>query len=440
MVSRETYGLEAEFERAVAKLCATDRRFWGLVGRSVEPELLHDRAARRCVAACGQLVSEGRQPTPLVVVQRVRRWHESGELTRDDLAACRELMAETTDDEHDQAAVDAIAAELAPVLRREAQRDALDQGLTAFAKDGDLSRVEALLASAKRIGCAETSVGIRLTADVVDRVAERSGAVRLSTGIAELDAVTGGGLRRGALGFVLGATNAGKSMFLDHVAAEAISNCVCTALATLELSSEDHHARVIGNLVDLPFSDIVQYPDVREEARERLAALEQDGLLAFLTVKEFTSRATSVADLAEWLDAEEGYYREKVELLLVDYPSLLCDPARKVRHEEASAVVEQLRALAVDRDVWIWGAHQANAEGMNARKTKRLDNWHVAESKGVAKTADLIVTINPRDDGESILWFVSKNRHGPHGDDAGPLPVDFERGRVAPCERSGWPF
>ncbi len=440
MKRSSTYGLDLRFERVVAALCITDRSFWGLIGHDVDPEMLEDEICVSVVSACSAAAKDGVMPTPVVIVQRVRRWHEEGKVGERQFKRVRSFVLDTAEDGDAVVDADSVAKELAPVLRRSAESAALDAGYDLFAKRGDLAEVETLLAGARRIGCADTSIGSRLGPDAIDRIAMgASGASFLPTGVRELDAEIRG-LRRGGLGIALGSTGAGKSMFLDHVAAEAVSTCVPAALATLELASEDHEARIIGNLVDIPTSDLSMYKSAQKQARERMEVLENDGLLSFLTVKDFTPRATTVADLEAWVSAEEAFYQIEIPLICVDYPSLLADPTKKVRHEEANAVAEQLRAWAKRANKWMWGAHQSTGEGMNTQKTQRLDNYHVADSKGVAKTADLLVSLNPRDDGASLLWYVAKCRHGTGGAEVGPLPHDFCRGRVVMTRRQGWPY
>ena len=59
---------------------------------------------------------------------------------------------------------------------------------------------------------------------------------------------------------------------------------------------------------------------------------------------------------------------------------------------------------------------------------------------GLSRTADLVITLNPRDEGATLMFRIDKNRHGRGGEDIGPLPHEFEKGRVCPVYREGWPF
>lgn len=437
----DLYGLDPLFERIVAELCAVRSQFWGRIGKDIDPERIGDPDAKLALQIARSVAYETKNApsSAPVLIQRAQRWHAQGKLSADALGSVRELFLDAIDDGEGFDG-DMIATELAPVLRRELEKAALEVGYDHFAKRKDMGQVEAMLAKAKRIGSVDLSQGSRLGSSIVQGIVQRASYTRRPFGVRELDSALGGGQRRGTYCVISGSTGAGKSMFCDHAVAEHVSFGWACAVATLELSEDDHHARIIGNLVDLPYDDILRYPDVALESEKRLRVLEEDGLLGFCTVKMFTARSTTVADIDEWLDIEEQIAGRKIETVVVDYGTLLSDPEKKVRHEEMSSIAEQLRTLAVTRDVFLMVPNQANAEGMNSGKTKRLENHHSADSKGIPKTCDLHITLNPRDDGETLMFYVAKNRHGASGEEVGPLPVEFEKGRIAPAIREGWPF
>lgn len=437
------YGLHPSFETIVAELAATRPSFWGRVGHEIDPDRFVDKGARLCLRACKAIAAEGAPPsTPAIVLQRVYSWLEAGKVDGEELKLAREICDAATED----AAgfnEESVVRELAPALRRALQKTALESGIQAFGKRGDLEQAEKLLARAKRIGVSDISIGSRLTPQTVSNVADKNKTVLMSTGIEELDTELKGGIRRGTMFIVTGSTGTGKSMMVDHMITHAITHKMPSAIATLELSEEDHHARIIGNLCDLPYEDILRYTEVASEADRRMRAVCEDGLVAFCSVKYFTAGAATVEDIEQWLEMEEMVHNVKIEVLGVDYAQLLAaSPHKKTaaRHEALTEIAKDLRAMAVRRNLWLISPNQANGEGMDSKKTKILQNHHVAESKGVPKNADYHITINPRDDGASVLYHVAKNRHGPSYQDVGPLPHEFEKGRVVMIVRRGWPF
>lgn len=430
----ESYGLDPEFEEAVAQLCATDPSFWDLVGKEVDPELLEIPRCSLIVRACNEVKARSR----LAVVQRCRALHEDGEISRGQFASARKLLEKLNGT---PLQTDAVAAELGDVLRKRAERDALETGCALFARGQSVAvEISELLDRARRIGEPKKSKTIRFGPDCVPRIASRNKGRRMPTGIEDLDLVLRGGLRVGCMGQLLGSTNAGKSMLLDHIIAHAISYGHTCALATGELSVDDHFARITGNLVDLPYADIGDYDDVAKDAEARLEILFHDGIVAPFVGLDVVPTVTTVAEISAWLDEEEKKLGRQIVLLATDSALELDDPKQKATHEKVASVTKQLRALAKVRDMWVFNTHHVTGEAMNESKTKRVENQHVAGSKEAAKTPDLVVSINPRNDGADNMFYVSKHRHGPRNQEVGPLPHDFEYGRMVPVRRKGWPF
>lgn len=429
----ESYGLEPDFEEAVAQLCATDEGFWDLVGKEVDPELLEIPRCSLIVRACNEVKSRSQ----LAVVQRCRALHEDGEISRGQVTSARKLLEQLNGTPLD---VEPITAELGDVLRKRAERDALEAGCALYARGESVAEIGELLDRARRIGAPKQSKTIRFGPDCVPRIASRNKGRRMPLGIEDLDLVLRGGMRCGCMGQLLGSTNSGKSMLLDHVVANAISYGHPCALATGELSVDDHFARITGNLVDLPYADIGDYDDVAKAAEARLEVLFHDGVVAPFVGLDIVPTVTTVSEIASWLDEEEKKLGRQIVLLATDSALELDDPTQKAMHEKVASVTKQLRALAKVRNMWIFNTHHVTGEAMNESKTKRVENQHVAGSKEAAKTPDLVISINPRNEGDENMFFVSKHRHGPRNQEVGPLPHDFEYGRMTPVRRKGWPF
>jgi replicative DNA helicase len=346
-------------------------------------------------------------------------------------------LLDDADEDADSYDLDGVLAELLPVVRRNAQRKLLEDALNKFGKHKDLTSVAEELEKASRIGAVDKSVGDLVSSDSIDRIKRLRSSQKLPTGIDELDAALAGGMRQGSLGIYVGPSASGKSMALVHAAAHVCAEGGSVAYATMELASETVEARIISNLTGA--SAISDDPRELEEALLRMEALEADGLVGHCSVQYFSAHATTVADLEEWLKSEEERHGSKIDLVCVDYLSLLSSHRKKTKHEEITDIVENLRALAVKGDRWVWTASQVKASAHDS-KNKQITMDQAAGSMGVSRTADIVVTLNPRDEGATIMYRVDKNRHGPGGENVGPLPHHFEMGRMCPVNRAGWPF
>tara|TARA_A100001391_G_scaffold204653_3_gene201113 strand:+ start:4249 stop:5553 length:1305 start_codon:yes stop_codon:yes gene_type:complete len=430
------YGLDSEFERIVAALLVTRPKFYKRIIKQIDPASFQDEGASLVASLCRSFKKPPGSPT--IVKQRARRRLDKGKFSEDEYEAVVEFLYEIEQDEPTVSSED-VLQELVPVLRRRMEKEALDQGLKAFTNSEDLSAVGDMLNKAYRLGAVESTLGTMLSPAIMDQIEELRNIRKLPTGVDELDAALGGGLERGSLGVYVGPTGAGKSMSLSHTACDAISNKLNVAYATLELGEEYVYARIVSNLTDLAWEDILNNSRAAKKARTRLQELEEQNLLGFCTVKYFTPHAVTVSDIRDWVADEEENYGKKIDIVCVDYAALLHEPSKKMKHEELTSIAEQLRAFAADKKCWVWTAAQSKAEAQDKR-TKKIDSQHTAGSMGIPRTADLVITLNPRDEGATMMFRVAKNRYGRSGEDIGPLPQEFEKGRVAPLIREGWPF
>src|SRR5437764_6155744 len=74
---------------------------------------------------------------------------------------------------------------------------------------------------------------------------------RISTGIAGLDTVLGGGLLRGALAFLVGAPGAGKTVFAEQMA----FHCAASGSVLYFTTLSEPHTKLISNVRNFAFFD-----------------------------------------------------------------------------------------------------------------------------------------------------------------------------------------
>jgi hypothetical protein len=272
-----SYGFDPVFESIVTQLAMDNQKFWGRVGKSIDPDGLKEPNCKVALEACRAISTEGEIPSLPAVRQRIKRWHSDGKYTIDRYRDLKDFLDGATEDKglHDSA-VDSIIKELAFVLRRRMEKEAVLAAIDIGGKKGDMDPVVKLLEGAKRIGVADTSLGMPLTASVIEKIRSRASTIRIPSGVQELDNILQGGAKRGTFCVVSAATNVGKSMFLGHQAAHAITLGLNVAIATLELSEEDQHNRIIANLTDIPSDDIERHKKDADLAEERIQSLMED--------------------------------------------------------------------------------------------------------------------------------------------------------------------
>lgn len=431
------YGLDRAFERTVAVLCACKPRFWGRIGQELDPECLGDAVAKLTILATRAHATElGRGPSSsLLVVQRLRRWMTEGKYTLEQVQAVADMIDEAED--HGLPVEEDVVQEIKPVLQRHIRSRAVHTAIDSFGNSSDLAEVVKLEHRAARIGQVDTSSGTMLGVGSFEEMRSLRYLERLTTGIPELDTAVSGGLQRSGLGVVLGASGDGKSMYLSHQAAIGLAEGLFVAYATLELPKPIILARIKANLTNITIDELL------EDRKEQLAIARITEILSTtggqMAVQEFTPQATTVDDLKAWIETLELETGRKLDMLVVDYGDKMVSSHKKAddrnSYTNARDVFEGLRIYAVDHKMFCWTASQANRQ-KDRKKILGLDD--TADSMHKVRVADLVVTLNLRSEASEIIFYVAKNRTGKSHEQAGPLPVDFATGRIAPIAHEAY--
>jgi replicative DNA helicase len=260
---------------------------------------------------------------------------------------------------------------------------------------------------------------------------------------------------------LLGATTAGKSWWLVNLGRRALWNRQKKVLhVSLELSQEQVQQRYWQSLLALPqWQNDLQTTCTRLQLDDngRLIGLVKDAIKAScsmqderafrrelkqynngwlrrvwgnLKIKQFATRGLSVGQLHGYLDqlAASGFVPD---LLLLDYAALMqsnVDQADSYRIA-LGRVIEELRGLAVERDLALVTVHQVSKEG--ARKPQ-VNMTHVAEDWSIPGTVDFVLSLTRTDEEKrhklARIW-VDKNRLGAHQDFGVVLSQNYQHGQ-----------
>lgn len=419
----DSYGWDTEFERIVAVMSATSPRFYGRIGSSIDIRGLRTDEVKlvfKAVAAIAKQIGKG--PThEATVIQRIRRWVYQGKEAQEDLDDVIDMFL----DAPELPTEEEIVAEVAPVLKRRLQAEAVRRAMDEYAKNGDFAPVVRIINQTEALGHQDSSLGMRLGPGALKEIKRLRQLDRLPNNIPELDAALGGGLPRGCINIWLGAENSGKSMALSHVVANTISLGYCAVAATLELSEAAWQARVIANLLEYPINEIM------EGDQKGLAKRLRKKKIGPLWVKDFPAKITTMPDIWQWVlevEEEEGV---PVDLVAIDYINKLKSHNKSDRshYEGQGTAIETFRLLI--QETGKWGHTAGQAQRRNARDRKRrIEGQDVAESMHLVRVPDMGISLNPDDETGEVTYFVARNRYGPKGITVGPFPHDFACGRM----------
>ena len=230
------------------------------------------------------------------------------------------------------------------------------------------------------------------------------------TGLDKIDSqeILRGGLGRGELGVIAANTGVGKSHFLVAMGCAAMRAGKNVIHYTFELSEHETGKRYDSNLCDIPSNEVIERKD---EVIDKYSKME----LGKLIIKEYPTGSASVMTLRNHIEklTLKGF---KPSLVTVDYADVMKSSRAydSLRHE-LKLIYTELRNLAVDLNIPIWTASQANKD---SSKSDIVGLENLVESYGKAQVADVVLSISrkPLEKSEGTgRIFVAKNRAGRDG-------------------------
>lgn len=306
---------------------------------------------------------------------------------------------------------DYVLSQLGSFVRRQRLTGALIRA-SELVQEGDLERAEVELENGLRTRLQLFSPGTSL-ANGWEKAF--TGEVRVDvvpTGVKELDAWELGAAR-GELHLFLGPPKRAKSWWLINVAKRALLARLRVCYVTLELSENQVIQRMLQSLFSIMRRKAkVEVSRLHSDELGRFVRFERDeisGRTSFFDqgakqeverrmerlhvrdnflVKRFPTRALTMPGLRAYLDALERAHNFIPDVLIVDYPDLMhVDP--KYLRVELGAIFQDLRGIAVERNLIVPTVSQANRAGAEARL---LMDTHAAEDWSKIFTADTVLT------------------------------------------------
>jgi len=291
--------------------------------------------------------------------------------------------------------------------RKQAFKDALEKSVDLIQTE-KFDSVLAIMKNAVSIGL-PSSTGHDFFEDVEARFVKINRQA-CPTGLPKLDAkdILRGGLGRGEIGVVTANTGVGKSHWLVAMGCNAMRNGKNVLHYTFELTEHAVGLRYDSNLCNMPSNEV---QDRKEEVLEKYKSLE----LGRLIIKEYpTGSATSITirNHVEKLMLK-GF---KPSLIIIDYADIMRSTKSydSLRHE-LKLIYEELRNLAMELNIPVWTASQANRE---SAKSDIVGLENMSEAYGKAMVADLVISISRKATekaGNSGRLFIAKNRAGKDG-------------------------
>ena len=212
--------------------------------------------------------------------------------------------------------------------------------------------------------------------------------------------ITQGGLSNKTLNIALAGTGVGKSLFMCHVASNALSQGNNVLYITLEMSEERIAERIDANLLNIKLDDLISLPKKMYEKKiDDLKSTVKGRLI----IKEYPTAAASTNHFRALLNELNLKKNFKPDLIFVDYINICASSRIRAgqyvnSYSYIKSIAEELRGIAVEYDVPIVSATQTTRSGFSSTDIGLEDT---SESFGLPATADLMFALHTSEELEA---------------------------------------
>jgi len=227
--------------------------------------------------------------------------------------------------------------------------------------------------------------------------------------------ITKGGLPQKTLNIALAGTGVGKSLFMCHVAAGALSQNFNVLYITMEMAEEKIAERIDANLLNVKLDDLANLP---KDTYERKISRIKENIKGKLIIKEYPTASASAIHFRTLLNELAIKKNFKPDLVFIDYLNI-CASAR-LKHganvnsySYIKAIAEELRGLAVEFKVPIVSATQTTRSGYTNTDPGLEDT---SESFGLPATADFMFALITSEELEKLNHIMVKQLKNRYND------------------------
>jgi replicative DNA helicase len=252
--------------------------------------------------------------------------------------------------------------------------------------------------------------------------------------------ITKGGLPAKTLNIALAGTGVGKSLFMCHVAAGAMSQGRNVLYITMEMAEEKIAERIDANLLNVSLDDLT---DLSKEMYDKKVAKVKSKTTGKLIIKEYptaSASATHFRTLLNELNLKKSFVPH---IIFIDYLNICCSSRIKAgsninSYTYVKSIAEELRGLAVEYNVPIVSATQTTRSGFTSSDPGLEDT---SESFGLPATADLMFALITSEELEELGQIMVKQLKNRYNDPTYykrfTVGVDRSKMRLYDVEQSG---
>lgn len=228
--------------------------------------------------------------------------------------------------------------------------------------------------------------------------------------------ITKGGVPNKTLNIALAGTGVGKSLFMCHVAANALTQCKNVLYITMEMAEERIAERIDANLMNLPIDQLETIS--KDMFDSKIAKIAQRNV-GKLIVKEYPTGAAHVGHFRALLNELKLKKNFVPDVIFIDYLNI-CSSSRMKglggsinTYSYIKSIAEEIRGLAVEFNVPIFSATQTTRSGFGNTDVGLEDT---SESFGLPATADFMFALVSTEELEKLGQIMVKQLKNRYND------------------------
>jgi|TARA_R100000081_G_scaffold50001_1_gene24020 archaellum biogenesis ATPase FlaH len=228
--------------------------------------------------------------------------------------------------------------------------------------------------------------------------------------------ITKGGVPNKTLNIALAGTGVGKSLFMCHVAANALTQGKNVLYITMEMAEERIAERIDANLLNVPIDQLENMSKDMFTRKVNNLAKKTNGKLI---IKEYPTGSAHSGHFRALLNELKLKRQFEPDMIFIDYLNICASSRMKGMggainsYTYIKAIAEELRGLAVEFDLPIFSATQTTRSGYSNTDVGLEDT---SESFGLPATADLMFALISTEELDKLGQFMVKQLKNRYND------------------------
>ena len=368
---------------------------------------------------------------------------ERRDITDDEVQKCESYLKEIESSSKEQSQVQWLIDKTEKFCQEKAIYNAVLASISVLDgkdKTHDKGQIPKILSDALAISF-DTSVGHDYLENSDDRYEfYHRKEERIPFDLEFFNKITKGGLPNKTLNIALAGTGVGKSLFMCHVAAGAMSQGRNVLYITMEMAEEKIAERIDANLLNVSLDDLVSLP---KDMYDKKVAKVKSKTTGKLIIKEYPTASASATHFRALLNELNLKKSFVPDIIFIDYLNICCSSRIKAggninSYTYVKSIAEELRGLAVEFGVPIVSATQTTRSGFTSSDPGLEDT---SESFGLPATADLMFALITSDELEELGQIMVKQLKNRYNDPSYykrfTIGVDRSKMKLYDVEQSG---